>query len=35
MPVKKLTDRKIGIQDEPSVPKKIGGLKVMDRDESG
>jgi hypothetical protein len=35
MPVKKCADRKIGIQDEPLGLKKIGGLKVMDRDESG
>jgi len=31
MPVKKMTDRrKIGISDEPLVPKKTGNPKVMD-----
>jgi hypothetical protein len=35
MPVKKWADRKIGIQDEPLALNKIGGLKVMDRHESG
>jgi hypothetical protein len=35
MPAKKWADRKTGIQDEPLVLKKIDGLKVMDREESG
>jgi hypothetical protein len=34
MPVKKMTDRrKIGIVDEPLVPKKTGNPKGMDGDE--